>query len=375
VKDNSFIDSWAKWNYEGYERKAAYPEYHGIVQTMARVGEERGCGRAMWEHEEEHDRYGTPMALMLLPFWTDGCIGSMEGLYFEASATTPYHFLNQDELSSAPSNAQRDLPYGAGAPSQADFDRGIAHLQMLGVRYYLAISDRMIDFAGRHPDLTEVATSGPWHVYEVAGSELVSPLAAEPAVLTGLPADGKGWLEPSVDWYTDPDRWTVPLAAGGPPGWQRIAEGEEPETRPLPPVQVSDIEEGTDRISFRVDRPGVPVVVKASYFPNWTASGAEGPWRVTPNLMVVVPTAEQVELRFGLTWVEYLAWFLTLLGVAGLVWLWRAPPVPVPAPRPRRTRERGTVDAADVDVTGVVLGPADVAVATAPPSGAPEDPG
>ena len=53
----------------------------------------------MWEHEEQHDRYGTPMALMLLPFWTDGCIGSMEGLYFEASATTPYHFLNQDELS------------------------------------------------------------------------------------------------------------------------------------------------------------------------------------------------------------------------------------------------------------------------------------
>ena len=30
---------------------------------------------------------------MLLPFWTDGCIGSMEGLYFEASGSTPYHFL------------------------------------------------------------------------------------------------------------------------------------------------------------------------------------------------------------------------------------------------------------------------------------------
>ena len=36
---------------------------------------------------------------MLLPFWTDGCIGSMEGLYFEASATTPFHFLNEAELS------------------------------------------------------------------------------------------------------------------------------------------------------------------------------------------------------------------------------------------------------------------------------------
>ena len=39
------------------------------------------------------------MALMLLPHWTDGCIGSMEGLFFEASATTPFHFLTQVELS------------------------------------------------------------------------------------------------------------------------------------------------------------------------------------------------------------------------------------------------------------------------------------
>ncbi len=112
--DSSFVPSWARWNFTGYEGKPAYPEYHDIVQTMGDLGQTNGCGRAMWEHEEQHDRYGTPMALMLLPFWTDGCIGSMEGLYFEASATTPYHFLNQDELSTAPSNAQRDLPYVAG---------------------------------------------------------------------------------------------------------------------------------------------------------------------------------------------------------------------------------------------------------------------
>ena len=79
---------------------------------MKDVGAEHGCGRAMWEYEKELDRYGTPMALMLLPHWTDGCIGSMEGLYFEASATTPFHFLTQAELSAVPSRAQRDLPYG-----------------------------------------------------------------------------------------------------------------------------------------------------------------------------------------------------------------------------------------------------------------------
>lgn len=347
--DNSFIDSWARWNFSGYEGKPSYPEYHAVISTMDQLGQDRGCGRAMWEHEEEHNRYGTPMALMLLPFWTDGCIGSMEGLYFEASGTTPYHFINQDELSSAPSNAQRDLPYIAGAPSQSQFDQGVDHLQMLGVRYYMAVSERMVDFARKNPELTEVASTYDWRVFEVAGSELVTPLTNEPAVLEGLPSNGKGWLDPTMDWYIDQDAWDVPLAADGPEEWQRIEEGVEPEARPVAPVTVSNIEEGTDSIEFDVSEPGTPVVVKASYFPNWKASGAEGPWRISPNLMVVVPTSNHVELHYGWTGIDVLGWGLALVGVAGLVWLFRAHPLAMPEPAAPRVRRRARRPDAEFD--------------------------
>ena len=44
---------------------------------------------------------------------------------------------------------------------------------------------------------------------------------------------------------------------------------------------------------------GTPVEVRVSYFPNWKASGADGPWRVAPNLMVVVPTSHDVTLTYG----------------------------------------------------------------------------
>lgn len=329
TKDDSFIDSWAKWNFSGYEGKPAYPEYHDIVQTMANLGRERGCGRAMWEHEEQHDRYGTPMALMLLPFWTDGCIGSQEGLYFEASSTTPYHFINQDELSSGPSNAQRDLPYGPGPPSRTDFDRGIRHLQMLGVRYYMAISDRMIDYGRRNPDLTEVAASGPWVVFEVADSDLVTPLEYEPAVVRGIESSHKTWLEQSMRWYVDPDQWAVPLAADGPREWQRIDAGQSPSERPVTPVTVSNVRTTNDSIEFDVSQPGTPVLVKTSYFPNWKASGARGPYRVTPNLMVVVPTSNHVELRYGYTGVDLLGWGLSFAGLVGLFLLFRARPIAI----------------------------------------------
>ncbi len=355
----SFVPSWAKWNYSGYEGKDAYREYRDIVTTMDQVGEQRGCGRAFWEYESELDRYGTPMALMLLPHWTDGCIGSMEGLYFEASATTPFHFLTQVELSTAPSAAQRDLPYG-----QFDINKGVDHLQMMGVRYYMATSDNAIAQARTHPDLTEVAASGPWVVFEVADSEVVAPLVNEPAVIEGIEDTQVDWVEqpldesgrfggPAVSWFVDPEEWTVPLASSGPDEWQRVSVGEPPEERPLDEVEVSNAQVTDDGISFDVDQVGVPVLVKMSYFPNWDATGADGPFRVAPNFMVVVPDDTHVELTYGRTSVEWLSYALTLVGFVGLVLLLRHPRVRFAGSRPGG-RERGDgVDGDGIDGDGV----------------------
>jgi hypothetical protein len=337
--DSSFIPGWARWNYSGYERKPAYPEYKGIIDTMAEVGRTNGCGRANWEYESGLDRFGTPMALMLLPYWTDGCIGSMEGLYFESSATVPFHFLSAAELSKAPSNPQRDLPYDS-----LDVAAGVRHLQLLGARYYLAFSPEAVSQAEAHPDLTLLATTGRWRVYEVGGSELVTPLRNQPAVLKGVDKGRHGWLDVAVDWYMEPARHDVFLAASGPAAWPRVevrtqrttsevagasVEVDQPPRRPVDQVRVSNIRSSDDSISFDVDRPGSPVLVKASYFPNWKAKGAEGPWRVAPNLMVVVPTSSRVSLHYGWTPVDVLGWVLTLAGAALAVTFARRGPAPV----------------------------------------------
>ena len=326
--DRSYIPDWARWNYNGYERKTSWPEHEAVIRTMTDVGRSVGCGRAHWEYEPELDQLGTPLALMLLPYWTDGCIGSMEGLYFESSATTPYHFLSASELSRRASRPQRNLPY-------ADFDLslGVRHLQLLGSRYYMAFTAEARAAAAQHPDLRLVASTGPypvnypsgsgertWEIYEVAGAGLVTPLENEPVVMTGVGKGEKAWLDQSVDWFMDPARWGVHLAASGPDEWPRVPDGEAaPPVEATPPVQVSGVRAGDDRISFDVDRPGSPVLVKASYFPNWQASGARGPWRVSPNLMVVVPTERHVELHYGTTAVDWAGRLLTVLGVVAVV--------------------------------------------------------
>ena len=144
----------------------------------------------------------------------------------------------------------------------------------------------------------------------------------------------------SEDFFLDPTKYDVELAASGPKEWKRIDTGQTPPQTAVEPVTVSNITTDDDRISFDVDKVGVPVLVKASYFPNWQASGAEGPWRVAPNLMVVIPTSEHVSLHYGRTPVDLIAAFLTLLGIAGVVWLARSPALSFPAPRPRPRARR-----------------------------------
>src|SRR5260370_8019330 len=91
-------------------------------------------------------------------------MGSKEGLYCESSATTPYHFLNAAQLSLHPSNPVRGLNYGS-----LDIIEGVRHLQLLGVRYYMAETPEAEAQADVNSELRLVATSGPWPVSYTSG--------------------------------------------------------------------------------------------------------------------------------------------------------------------------------------------------------------
>jgi hypothetical protein len=320
--------SWATWNYSGYEQKPDYPEYKSLMNTMTSVGATQGCGRAMWEYDPSENRFGTTMALMLLPYWTNGCIDSMEGLLFESATTTPFHFLNQNELSVTPSDAMVGLPYGG-----LNVPLGIEHLQLLGVRYFMASSPTVQEAAAADPNATLVASNGPWStnyngqllnttwkIYRISDTSLVEPLANQPVVWNHVGQNQTDWLPPSLIWYQNPARWSVVPTSGGPTTWTRVpATDTAPAAVPVPHTTVSAITSSDNTIRFHVDRIGTPVEVKVSYFPNWKASGATGPWRTASNMMVVVPTSHEVTLHYGTTGVDLLGWALTGAGVVALV--------------------------------------------------------
>ena len=242
-RSESFIPGWVSWNYSGYQSgcpascaKSRWPEYQQIVAQLEKASKTYGCGSVMWEYQSEMNDYGTPDALTVLPYWTNGCIGSMEGLYYEASATTPFHFINQSELSLQPSDPMVGLPY-ASAPN---VELGVHHLQMLGVRYYMALNSKLQKQAAADPSLKLIAKFGPfnisytgsggngptgtvsqyWKLYLVESSPRVYALAHQPVVMQGLNNSSQPkYLHVMTNWYDDPSAWDVYLAASGPSNW------------------------------------------------------------------------------------------------------------------------------------------------------------
>ncbi len=305
------LPGWVSWNYTGYEGKEPYPEYRALLESV----DELPPGRIMWEINSEQNRYGTPMALMLIPYWSDDH-QSMEGVFFESSVTTPFHFLNGSEVSRSPSNPVRGLNYRG-----MDFERAVEHLELYDVQHYISFTDEARD-AAVAAGLPVLAEPSPWTVFDLRQSEAVVPLAYEPVVYDGE----KGFLDIALEWYDDIDGLDRFVALDGPEDWRRV---QEPSARfTTPPydtagANVSDIVIEDQRITFSTDAIGVPHLVKVSYFPNWeVVSGGEGPYPVTPSLMLVVPTDEDVVLEFRATPVENIGTVLTLAGVGFIVVWW-----------------------------------------------------
>jgi hypothetical protein len=337
------VAGWAQYNYGGYQSQTAWPEFKSLIKTMDKLPP----GRAMWEGGDAVGNYGTTLSLELLPYFTNGRIGSMEGLYFESSATVSFHFMTISELSKSPSNPVRGLVYGSSTNS-SDFALGVKHLQQLGVSYLMLFSPESQAMAAGRPDLHLVATvkdldgQAPkgWQVYRVAypGNEspLVTGLSREPVVARvhagnyeqcwgrayteGGPMPKLGpWECAAAPWFMNEAELGKLWVASGPKSWKHIDIKQLASTTetPIVPAQVSNIHEGVDTISFHVSETGKPVLVRSSFFPNWEAHGAEGPYRVAPNLMVVVPTSHDVKLTYGLTKVDWLGRILTLIGIGG----------------------------------------------------------
>ncbi len=183
------VQGWINWNYTGFQGKSGWPQFQGMITMLDRAGAQFGCGRLQYEYiSETTDPFGSTEAMMALPMWTKGCMETTDGIYFESSSTTPFHFLDVSEVSQL--NEAPDPVSGLEYPG-FNLPDGIRHLQFMGVRYFLAMSPPVEAAAAADPSLREIAqTTGfpasinglpnphpVWKLYLIKNSPVVSPIA------------------------------------------------------------------------------------------------------------------------------------------------------------------------------------------------------
>ena len=134
------------------------------------------------------------------------------------------------------------------------------------------------------------------------------------------------WLAANQTWWLNEYTSGMYGADAGPVSWPRSHSiSALSDAYPQPSVTVTHVRVGLQSLSFHVDRVGVPMLVKISYFPRWHVTGASGPYRVSPNLMVVVPTQRDVSLTYGSTpalVVGNVVTDATVVAGAVVLWMW-----------------------------------------------------
>lgn len=310
---------WATYNYSGYEKKP----YWNIYSLMMAYIQSKPEGR--WMIEQNHDaleKLGTTRAFELIPYWTKSA--TMEGLLVEGAFTAPFHFTNQALLSKRPSNA---IP-GLKLPT-LNVKLGVENMKMMNIRYMIASSPEVIEELDKNPDAKLMAKFDVFNFYEInTTNKYVEILKNMPVKIKT-----KDWYDAILPWfkYDDINKPFIIWDQGekGLNNFKLISSDEVTKINKVPIKTDEEVLEEhveNEKITFKTAAIGIPHIIKVSYFPNWKAIGADGPYAISPSFMMVIPRQENVTLYYGSTKEDVIsrtltqaAWlFLVILLIVGI---------------------------------------------------------
>ena len=301
----SFLPHWLNWNFTGYEGKNDWNQIQSLYSQL----DDLKPGRIMWEPNSDMNKYGTPMTLMTIPYFTKHT--SMEGLYFDSSITTPFHFISVSGLAKRPSN-----PVGGLSYINNQFDKGVDYLYDLGVDYFISYTEEIESKAMNSDRLTYLFSTDPFSVFQVNSSkielinqdiEVFSKVNKQQGILSSVFRDTNisNFFEKAYENFGELDE-------------TRIIETSnniliQPSNKK--DLDVKGLKITNKKISFFTNNPGELHLIKISYFPNWSISNGLGPFRTSPSFMSVIPNQEYVEINFQKTELENNSFYFSIFSL------------------------------------------------------------
>jgi hypothetical protein len=304
------LRSWIDWNYSGLETKELWPAWRELNDRL-RGGV--GDPRVEVEYGTVHERAGSIRMYETLPFFSGR--STLQGVYNQASLMThPVYYLSSELFASSPN------PFRRRTYSRFDPGTALRRLRLFNVGEIVAVSPSLCSALDARADVVRVGRIPPYTLYRLTdpGPGYVEPLAFAP-VRSPL----RGWRDRAYRWLTRKPPNRAHLVFTSDPGFTTVERDPwaPPPEVPLPPgVEVTE-NVAAESIRITTSRPGHPLLVKVSYHPRWRAEGADGPYLVSPGLMLIVPRQREVRLEYAArTWADRLGLALAAgaLGVVAL---------------------------------------------------------
>jgi hypothetical protein len=309
----SFIPGWIQWNYEGIERKAGYATLVEIVDALrGRLQDPR----VVYEFSPSYEVMGSMRIFESLPLLARRA--TLEGLLLQTPVTSPFVYYLQSQVSA---QATSIIP-GYAYPGFS-IARATPRLALFNVRDFLAASTTAKSALDGDPRWQRTRSIEPYALYRRRDDD---------AHYVRVPQNRPVLVE-TTRWKKDFHRWfatdaalEVPLvAAWSVPESERaqfgapVAFTTQPARRPL--AADCAIDERIDHlaIEFTTSCPGLPHWISVSYFPNWRAIGAKGPYLASPAFLMVVPEGPRVRLEFRRIGVDWLGLLASVAGVGLLL--------------------------------------------------------
>ena len=363
----NYARNYAKWNFEGIEARPDALVFQDLVERL------RGTpGRFAFDLHPDNVRFGSTRAFEALPALNGKSI--VEGGIVNSAIGSLVAYSVQGEVSDSPAGWPLRV-----IPRRRDVPTGLRHLELLGVRHFLARSSFVQKGVEEDPAWTLVHDYGKWRLYEnqaVDGSLVHAYPGGLPVVVTN---DFQGAI---IAWANKPALASTPqivVESESPVGPDRRA-GRDPESpkseirptdgqtdgptdkltdgrtdrltdgptdRPTDRLTDRQTDRPTDRLTdrqtdrptdrptipcpcelsfnslrFTTDRIGEPHLIAVSAFPNWRVlRGADRIYLATPGFMVVFPNGPEVELAFAPTPVDWLGRVFLLPGFLLLIFI------------------------------------------------------
>jgi len=299
----SYLPHWVNWNFTGYENKSSW----GDIESLYSVLNNLPPGRIMWEPNSDLNKYGTPMVLMTIPMFTHHT--SMEGLYFDSSITTPFHFITVSGLAERPSNPVGGLSYING-----NFDKGMRMMNDLGIDYFIAYTEKIKDKADSAIELELIAETEVFKIYDVNSQkvELItksllnfdSP-SFKSRISSSLIKDfeDQSFFDLAVDAFLNDSNFKV----------IQNLDFLDYNNEDFSELKITNLNIDNEQITFTTNKVNYPHLIKVSYFPNWETADGYGPYRVSPSFMAVVPTSSNVKIVFETRIIEKILDFASIV--------------------------------------------------------------